>query len=301
MSTQTVNPAHAAASRRAAETGHWSFVGLLRSEWIKFWSLRSTLWLLVCTAVAAVGVGALTAWVRHTIFQQVLEQATKHGATPTGAQLEATVPPGSGIELYNMPNAGLQIAVLVLGSLAVLFLSSEYATGMIRSTMSATPTRLPVFGAKALILAVIGYVLATVTGAITFLITLAIFSDMPEFNLSWNTGGVLQGVFTGGLFVAAVAIMGLSLAALLKSSAGGVTVLIALMFVLDFAGGFIKLIPGDFWKYVPDYFPGSAGGRFLAIGHVDGMLDPWIGGLVLLGWVLLLAVPALIVLKKRDV
>jgi hypothetical protein len=80
-----------------------------------------------------------------------------------------------------------------------------------------------------------------------------------------------------------------------------VTVLVALLFVLDFAGTFLQLVPGEFWKYVPQYLPSQAGGRFLAIGHVDGMLDPDIAGLVLLGWVLLLAIPALVVLKKRDV
>ncbi|MFJ3957294.1 ABC transporter permease [Arthrobacter sp. NPDC090010] len=301
MSTQTANTAHNTVAANASEGGSWSFLGLLRSEWIKFWSLRSTIWLLACTAVAAVGVGALTAWVRHTIFAQMIEQASQHGAKPTGAELQAGLGGGSGIELYNLPNAGLQIAVLVLGSLAVLFLSSEYATGMVRSTMSATPKRLPVFFAKAIILAVIGYVLATITGAVTFLISMGIFADQSVFDLGWGTDGVVQGVFTGGLYVAAVAVMGLSLAALLKNSAGAVTILVALMFILDFAASFIKLIPGDFWKYVPDYFPGQAGGRFLAIGHVDGMLDPGIGGLVLLGWVLILAIPALIALKTRDV
>ncbi|WP_144629603.1 ABC transporter permease [Arthrobacter woluwensis] len=300
MSTQTLSNTQTTPAKETS-TGNWSFVGLLRSEWIKFWSLRSTIWLLACTAVAAVGVGALSAWIRHTFFQQMFDMAAQHGAKPTAAELQASLPPGSGFELYNLPNAGLQIAVLVLGSLAVLFLSSEFATGMIRSTMSATPKRLPVFAAKAIILAVVGYVLATVTGVITFLISLAIFSDMPVFNLGWDTEGVLQGVFTGGLYVVAVAIIGLSLAALLKSSAGGVTVLVALLFVLDFAGSFMQFIPGDFWKYVPQYLPSQAGGRFLAIGHVDGMLDPGIAGLVLLGWVLLLAIPALIVLKKRDV
>ncbi|WP_244907272.1 ABC transporter permease [Arthrobacter woluwensis] len=300
MSTQTLNTTQTAPDQ-GATTGNWSFLGLLRSEWIKFWSLRSTIWLLACTAVAAVGVGALTAWVRHTIFEGLIDQASKMGAKPSAQELQSSIGQGSGIDLYNLPNAGLQIAVLVLGSLAVLFLSSEFATGMIRSTMSATPKRLPVFAAKAIILAVVGYVLATVTGVITFLISLAIFSDMPVFNLGWDTEGVLQGVFTGGLYVAAVAIIGLSLAALLKSSAGGVTVLVALLFVLDFAGSFLQLVPGEFWKYVPQYLPSQAGGRFLAIGHVDGMLDPGIAGLVLLGWVLLLAIPALIVLKKRDV
>ncbi|GAP59481.1 hypothetical protein AHiyo1_27920 [Arthrobacter sp. Hiyo1] len=73
------------------------------------------------------------------------------------------------------------------------------------------------------------------------------------------------------------------------------------MFVLPFAGQFLSFAPGDFWKYVPQYLPSEAGGRFLSIGHVDGTLDPWAGGLVFLGYVILFMVPALIALKKRDV
>ncbi|MDP9998626.1 MULTISPECIES: ABC transporter permease subunit [Pseudarthrobacter] len=286
--------------RSTAGTKGVTFTGVLRSEWIKLWSLMSTRILLLLTLLAIVGVGALAVLIRFTFLDEMSRQAREAGQTMTPEMMAESFPPGSGFDLYNLPNAGLQIGILVLGSLAVLFISSEYATGMIRSTMNAVPRRTPAFVAKAIILAVISYVITTIAAVATFLIAMPVFQGLG-FDLDWSTEGVLYSVFTGGLYVAGVALIGLSLGALLRNSAGGITVLVGLFFVLSIAASFLTLIPGDFWKYVPQYIPSDAGGRFLSIGHTDGVIDPWQGGLVFLGYVLLFLVPAMIVIKKRDV
>ncbi|TAP44769.1 ABC transporter permease [Arthrobacter sp. S39] len=287
-------------ARSTAGTRGVTFVGVLRSEWIKLWSLMSTRILLLLTLVAIVGVGALAVLIRYSFLEQMVNTAKEQGQTMTPEMLEQSFPPGSGFELYNLPNAGLQIGILVLGSLAVLFISSEYATGMIRSTMNAVPRRTPAFVAKAIILAVISYVITTVAAAATFLIAMPVFQGLG-FDLDWSTDGVMYSIFTGGLYVAGVALIGLSLGTLLRNSAGGITVLVGMFFVLSIAASFMTFIPGDFWKYVPQYIPSEAGGRFLSIGHTDGIIDPWHGGLIFLGYVLLFLIPAMIVLKKRDV
>jgi ABC-2 type transport system permease protein len=298
MSTQTATPATPAHS--SAGTRGVTFGGVLRSEWIKLWSLMSTRILLLLTLVAIIGVGALAVLIRYTYLDEMIRNAREQGQTLTPEMMEQTFPPGSGFDLYNLPNAGLQIGILVLGSLAVLFMASEYATGMIRSTMNAVPRRTPAFVAKAIILAVISYVITTIAGVATFLIAMPVFQGIG-FDLDWSTDGVLYSIFTGGLYVAGVALIGLSLGTLLRNSAGGITVLVGIFFVLSIAASFLTLIPGEFWKYVPQYIPSEAGGRFLSIGHTDGVIDPWQGGLVFLGYVLVFLVPALIVLKKRDV
>lgn len=298
MSIQTTTPA--APVRSSAGTRGVTFGGVLRSEWIKLWSLMSTRILLLLTLVAIVGVGALAVLIRYTFLDEMIRNARDQGQTLTPEMMEQTFPPGSGFDLYNLPNAGLQIGILVLGSLAVLFMASEYATGMIRSTMNAVPRRTPAFVAKAIILAVISYVITTIAGLATFLIAMPVFQGIG-FDLDWSTDGVLYSIFTGGLYVAGVALIGLSLGTLLRNSAGGITVLVGIFFVLSIAASFLTLIPGEFWKYVPQYIPSEAGGRFLSIGDTDGVIDPWQGGLIFLGYVLVFLVPALIVLKKRDV
>ncbi|MDI2033666.1 ABC transporter permease [Paenarthrobacter nitroguajacolicus] len=299
MSTMTENrtntPAHASAGVRGV-----TFGGVVKSEWIKLRSLTSTVILLALTLVATVGVGALAVLIRFTFLDQMIKQAKEAGQPVTAEMLTKSFPPGSGFDLYNLPNAGIQIGTLVLGSLAVLFISSEYATGMIRSTMNAVPKRIPAFAAKALLLVVISYVITTVAAVLTFLIAMPVFQGL-DIDLTWSTEGVMYSIFTGGLYVAGVALIGLSLGTLLRNSAGGVTVLVALFFVLSIASGFLSLVPGDFWKYVPQYIPSEAGGRFLSIGHTDGVIDPWQGGLIFLGYVLVFLIPAMIVIKKRDV
>lgn len=298
MSTMTET--RSVPARSSAGTRGVTFGGVLRSEWIKLWSLMSTRILLGLTLVAIVGVGALAVLIRYTFLDEALRSAKEQGQTLTPEMLEQSFPPDSGFDLYNLPNAGLQIGILILGSLAVLFMSSEYATGMIRSTMNAVPRRLPAFAAKAIILAVISYVISATAGVATFLIAMPVFQGMG-FDLDWSTDGVLYSILTGGLYVAGVALIGLSLGTLLRNSAGGITVLVGIFFVLSIAAGFMTLIPGEFWKYVPQYIPSEAGGRFLSIGHTDGVIDPWHGGLIFLGYVLLSLIPAMIVLKKRDV
>lgn len=277
-----------------------TFAGVLKSEWIKLTSLMSTRILLVLTFVAVVGIGVLAGVIRLQFIESMISSAQAQGSQPDAEMINGAFPPGTGFDLYNLPNAGVQLGVLVLGSLAVMFISSEYTTGMIRSTMNAVPKRLPTFAAKAVVLVVVSYVITTLAAVLTFLLVKPMFAAVPV-NLEWSTDGVIYSIFTGGLYVAGVALIGLSLGTLLRSSAGGITVLVALFFVVDIAAAFLLYVPGEFWKYVPQYIPSQAGGRFLAIDHVDGMLDPGIAGLLFLAWVLLFLIPATIMLKKRDV
>ncbi|ELT45298.1 hypothetical protein [Arthrobacter nitrophenolicus] len=120
MSIQTTTPA--APVRSSAGTRGVTFGGVLRSEWIKLWSLMSTRILLLLTLVAIVGVGALAVLIRYTFLDEMIRNARDQGQTLTPEMMEQTFPPGSGFDLYNLPNAGLQIGILVLGSLAVLFM-----------------------------------------------------------------------------------------------------------------------------------------------------------------------------------
>lgn len=288
------------ASNSPAGTHGVSFGGILKSEWIKLWTLLSTKLLLAATLVAIVGVGALTVLLRYMIMDQMISMAEESGQKLTPEQMEQTFPPGSQMDLYNLPNSGLQIGILVLGSLAVLFVASEYSTGMIRSTMSAVPKRIPAFAAKAVILTVVSYVITTIAAAATYLIAVPVFAGRG-IDMGWDRDGVIYSIFTGGLYVAGVALIGLSLGVLLRNSAGAITVLVAIFFVAPFASQFLTLAPGEFWKYVPQYLPADAGGRFLSIGQIDAMIEPWQGGLIFLGYVLLFLIPATLVLKRRDV
>ncbi len=301
MSTTTAPPS------AAGGTGV-TFLGVLRSEWIKFRSLRSTKLLLLFTFVAVVGVGAFAAWLRGMIVQQMMEfgangpagRGAVEGAPKMTVDQAVAAANAQGLNIYGTPIAGLQLGILVLGALAVLLIASEFGTGMIRSTMAAVPKRLPTFFAKAIVLVVVSYVLTLAAAFLTFLISMPIMHSYG-IDMSLGMDGVVYSIFMGGLYVAGVALAGLSLGTLIRSPAGGIIVLVALFFLLEIATSLLGLVPGDFWKYVGQYVPSVAGGRMLEIGDKAAFISPLSGGLIFLGWIVLVTVPAVVTLKTRDV
>lgn len=301
--TKTSAPAHIAG-------GSLTFMGVLRSEWIKFRSLRSTQLLLAFTFVAVVGVAAFAAWVRGMFVEGMMTFGgatgpTGPGTPPTGTTtmtLDQAIASANeqGLNIYGTPIAGLQLGILVLGALAVLFMASEFGTGMIRSTLTAVPKRLSVFFAKAIVLVVVSYVLTLAAGFVSFLVSMPLL-NIYGIQLSLGMDGVLSSILLGGVYVAGVALIGLSLGTLIRSPAGGVVVLVGLFFLLEIATSLLSLIPGEFWKYVGQYVPSVAGGRMLEIGDKAAFISPLAGGLVFLAWILVITVPAVISLKTRDI
>lgn len=293
------------ASAQQSSAGHHglTFAGVFRSEWIKFRTLPSTVILLIATLVAIVGFAALVAFIRGQALTSLMDGAGPRNGAPGGGTMtldQAEKALGPEFALYNLPSSGLQIGVLIVGSLAVLFLASEYGTGMIRSTFAAVPKRIPAFLAKAGVLVVVSYVLTTIASIISFLVSMAILKG-HNITVDFSTDGVWRTIFLGGLYVAGVALMGLSLAALVRNSAGSIAILMGIFFLLPFATQFLSLVPGDFWKYVQQYTPSATGGQMLAIGHTDAVLDPGPAGLIFLGYVLVFLIPAMISVKTRDV
>ncbi|PYI39987.1 ABC transporter permease [Arthrobacter psychrolactophilus] len=296
MSTTTIS------SPQRSARGSLTFAGVLRSEWIKFRSLRSTQLLLAFTFLAVVGVGTMAAWVQAMSLEQAMANGMNMGmpGAPVEPMTLSQAQAAMGFNIYAIPNAGLQIGILILGALAVLLISSEFGTGMIRSTMTAVPKRLPAFFAKAVVLIVVSYVLTLLAAIATTVIAIPIFSSYG-IDISFGLDGVAYSILMGGLYVAGVALIGLSLGTLLRSSAGGIIVLVVIFFLLDFGTQLMSLMPGEFWKYVNQYVPSVAGGRMLEITEKAAFISPLSGGLIFVGWILLFMIPAIISLKNRDV
>src|SRR5688572_15962674 len=128
MTTATLNPANDARTPRMPATVPPTpvrFSGVLRSEWIKLRSLRSTVWSYAMLVLVSLGLAAIMAATLNSV-------AT--GPVPEDAQVSILM------QVSSFPVALGQLIVAVLG---VLLISGEYGTGMIRSTFSAVPRRLP--------------------------------------------------------------------------------------------------------------------------------------------------------------
>lgn len=224
-------------------------VRVLRSEWTKLRSLRSTVWSLVAAVALIVGVGAAVASVRRS-------PADLTDFDPTAISL-----------------TGVYLAQLAIGVLGVLLVTGEYATGMIRSSFTAVPRRLPVLWAKAAVFALTTLQLCLPAATAAFLLGQALLS--PE-HLGTTLGrpGVARAVLGGALYLTAVGLLGLGLGAVLRNTAGAVSALFGLLFVLPIVLGFL---PGHWSEQVNKYLPMAAGTAITNVRLDPTALGPWSG------------------------
>ena len=296
MSSTTLDPSRGAPSagnvpagkRSGTSTGPGpSFPRVLNSEFIKFRTLLSTLILLGCTVLVVVGFGALSAWGTGQFSE----------AAASDPEAAAAFAAQGGDLTVGVPTSGIAFAQLILGSLGVLLMSSEFTTGRARSTFAAVPKRLPAFAAKLLVVMVAAFVL---TGAAIFLAGLVSLPILDNYDLKLDLGSSqsVKMLLVNSLYVAAVAAIGMALGALIRNSAGGIMSLVGLFFVAPIA---FQLIPGDFFVETRKYLPGNTVEPMTAVQHVPDTLQAWQAALVLGGWVVIPLVLAAVLLKRRDV
>lgn len=284
MTTLILAPATTAPTPLAAPSLPVSAGRTVVAEWIKFRSLRSTVWTLVATVVLMVGVSVLAAW---------------------GTSTE-TVDAGSGpMNAAQLLSAGYQLAQLTIAVLGVLTLTGEYSTGMIRSTFAAVPGRLPVLAAKAVVLSLVVAVVSLVAMALSYLATLPFHDDL-DVRFDLTDAQTLRMTVGLPLYLVAIALLALAVGALVRHSAGALTGLIALLLVVE---NVLMLIPVRAVELISPFLPSTAGRRVLFDEEMIAALDqvttgahltPWQGYGVMVSWVLALLALAAVLLRRRD-
>jgi hypothetical protein len=228
---------------------------VLRSEWTKLRTQPSAGWALLAAAVLIIGFG---------ILYSLLRQARP----PHGAAAVAAFDPAA------VSLAGVQLAQIAAGVLGVLLITSEYATGLIRTSFAAVPRRLPVLWAKAAMLATATVVVCLPAAAAAFLAGQAILGRQ-HLAVSLSHPGVARAVLGSALYLAVAGLLGLGLGALLRSTAGGISALFGLLFAVQIAAGFL---PGNWSGEVGKFLPATAGQAVTTV-HPDPAvsLAPWTG------------------------
>jgi ABC-2 type transport system permease protein len=254
---------------------------VLRAEWAKFWSLRSS-WITLAVAVVlliALGSIASATYSPDTVGQD----------GPPG--------PGSGEQdAVSLALLGVTFASLAVGVLGVLLSAGEYTTGMIRSTLTAVPRRLPVLWSKAAVIGPVILVLTTLGALAAFQLgTLGL--DGEKIALSLGDDGVLRSLAGAGLYLALVAVAGVALGMLLRSSAGAIAVLVGVLLILP---GLASLLPDSLYDTINPYFPSNAGSALYALHQSSDALSPGAGLAVFAGWVALTLAGAAWRLVKSD-
>jgi hypothetical protein len=244
---------------------------LLRSEWEKLRSIRTTFWSLIITVVAMVGIGAIVA------------------AVHTGTRS------GRGFDALSGTFTGVLLAQLAIGVLGVLTVTSEYSTGMIRSTFIAAPQRRAVIMAKAGVVGFVTFLVGTVASFASFFVSAAILSSHGT-HLSLGSPGALRSVIGVGLFLGILAVLAVGLGTIIRSSAGGIAALVGLLLVLP---TLTQAIPASIRDSVEKFLPANAGQAVFL--HTDtGSLSPWIGLLVFAAYSAAALGIGLIMVGRRD-
>ncbi len=273
MSTTATQPAPASVRH---DDSMWH---VIRSEWTKFWSVRSTMWSLIILVVVTLGFSALFSWGTAASFDELsAEERATFDSTSTSL-------------------GGIFFGQLVIAVLGVLIISTEYSTGAIKTSLAAVPQRMRLLFGKALVFAFVAAVVGFVTsfGAF-FLGQLLLASEDLETTLS--EPNVLRAVIGGGLYLVGSGLFGFAVGALLRHTAGAITVAVGGLFVLPIL---TQLLPGEWGDTINKYFLANAGFNVMVARQTDpDALGPWEGYFVFtLYWVVILAVAA-VLMKRRD-
>ncbi len=240
---------------------------VLRSEWAKLWSLRST-WI-------TLGLGLLFLLVFGTISALRYKSILNSGQPIDPDLADATA--------FSLGLFGVPFSLIALGVLGVLTASGEYSSGMIRSTLAAVPRRLPVLWSKAATYGVLAFVVGAIGALGGFLISSAALSG-TTLAMNLSQAGVFRGLLGVGLYLGLVGVIGVALGTLLRSTAAGISSLVGTFLLVP---GLMSLLPKSWRTDVTPYLPSNAGESIYALHHNAGTLSAGAGLLVLLGWTVL--------------
>lgn len=254
------------------------FPNLLRSEWTKLRSVRSTAWCLAIVAVAMIGLAVLMG-VRWADVLAAESADKRSGFDPTNTTL-----------------AGVYIAQIVLGALGVLVISGEYGTGLIRASLAAVPQRRLFLAAKMLVVAATALVVGEVLSFAAFGIGQALL-DRRGFGTSLSAPGVLRAVAGAGLNLTGITLLAFGLGALLRHAAAALSTLFGVLFALP---ALSDLLPTSWRNHVINYLPLNAGSQIFVTVPAHGALSPWHGLLVLCCYPLVVLVLAFVLVERRD-
>jgi len=246
----------------------------LRAEWIKLTTVRSTWWSLFALVVVGAGLTVLLGAVNAEWL-----------ASP-----EADESPASFITW------GMMLAPAVAVVLGTLVVTSEYGSGMIRSSFAAVPSRGRVMLAKSLLVAVVLFMVGTATAFLGYVGTNPFF-EAEGIGLPLE-GDVLRAMYGSGLYLAGLGVLAVAVGFLVRHTAGAISILLGTLFVI---GPMVLLVPGAFGEWLDKLMPHNTGGALsMPVSFNPNLLEPWTGFAVFLAEVAAVVAVAAWSLRRRD-
>ncbi len=307
----TITTADIRLSSLPPATGRAGLRGVIASEFTKLRSVRSTYWTIAALVIVSVGIAAIAG---------LGISSNLHDNPQNKAGLDATQ--DSLIAFFELG----QLIIAVIGAMSI---TSEYSTGMIRTSMGAMPRRGTVYLGKLIVLTTVTLVVSLVTSFIAFFVGQAALSGSglsaslfhsttvpanamvhggpgngpPQVTFQGTdvitSGHVLTAVIGCALFVTVVALIAFGLGAIIRHTAGAITSTIGLLFVLSII---IQILP-DNWRWdIMRFFPDAAGRVIsVTVGSTNPHLwSAWPQMLVTVAWAVVLVGVGGYLFLKRD-
>ncbi|MDQ2837195.1 MAG: ABC transporter permease [Actinomycetota bacterium] len=249
---------------------------VIRSEWIKFSTLRSTWITLLLSMMGTIGIGALASWGTN--------QRWSHLHADDIASFSAV----------SRSLFGVNLAQLAVGVLGVLIITGEYATGMIRATLTAVPKRLPVLWGKLGVLSTVMFVSSLISTVIAFFLGQALLST---HGVGIGAPHAVRAIVGAALYLTIVAILAMGIGFAVRSTAGGIATVFGLLLVLPGLG---NALPASWQPHLLPYLPSNAGSPLFQLHPDPGSLGPWTGLFVMCLWAAAAVLAGALRLRGRD-
>ena len=277
MTTTTSVARHAAGSPSLGSSRRAGLAGTVRSEFIKIRSVRSTYWTLIAMIVVTIGFGTLACF----------------GAAQNPDQV------GTNFDATQRSLVGLIIGQLIIAVLGALTITSEYSTGMIRTSLTAMPRRGTLVAAKGIVFAAVTFVAGLIASFASFFIGQAILSG-KHLDVTLGDPHVLRAVIGGALFLTACGLLSFGLGLVLRHTAGTITTSVGLLFVVLILANFL---PQSWQNDVNRWIPFNAGSSIWSA--VPAPLSQhsfaaWPGFAVLASYAAIAIIAGVILFRKRD-
>jgi ABC-type transport system involved in multi-copper enzyme maturation permease subunit len=252
---------------------------VLRSEFTKFRSLRSTLYTLLTAVLLMIGIGAIFSAVTASQYH-TLDAAGKATFDPVMISL-----------------GGVMFAVVAFGVLGVLVTSGEYSTGMIRSSLTAVPRRLPVLWGKLAVFAGVIFPVSLIASLISFFLGQALLNSQ-HIGVAITAPDALRSVIGAALYITVAGTIGVALGALFRNTAAGIATFAGAFFVIPPLTG---LLPSSVSSHLTPYMPPNAAAALWGgAQNVPHALAPWTGFALLCGYAVILISAAAWRLRRSD-
>jgi ABC-2 type transport system permease protein len=277
MATSTV-PEHVKLSDLPPAAGRAGLPGALRSEYTKIWSVRSTYWTLLALVVVCIGLCALITSLIASHWNQV--------GQPGHPNFDAT----------NTALGPLSLGMLVITVLGTLAITTEYSTGMIRTSLTAMPRRGVVYLAKAAVFGVITLIIGEVLSFIMFFLGQALLHSTGR-SVTLSDSGVITAVVGGGLFLTVCGLFAFGIGSIIRHTAGAIATSIGVLFVLPIVW---NALPQSWQNDGFKFLPSSAGMSIWRTRSQIYYYGRWTEFLIFVGYAAVLLVIGYILFKRRD-